>query len=374
MFRPFVRVLICFLLALTVGARAASFIPARAMVVLMSGLPGDVESESAYRELLQTWLEVLAANGQAQKIYVLCDDPDSVKVSPPAAGVKESSLVMVLRADRTNFVALASKLQGGTNGLIVIAWGHGGKQGSESVFHVRGPRITARDFKEMAGKATDSRWILQFRGSGLFAGALAAEGRQILSSDFETPFTSDPVGMSMLAKAVRAKPEISFEALAEALGKGTVAWYAERNLARTEEPTLWAGKEKPKLLAPAGEENALASEKPDTGPKPPKPEEKGSMPEPLSRDLPAVWQEIKRADARNYPDADGVVLRRRISYTLGSNPAVASEQDQFIQILTAEGKRFGDFDVSFSPPHETISFLDTEVLSPDGKLATIWAS
>jgi hypothetical protein len=351
--------------ALAFGARGASFIPPGGTVVILSGLSGDVESESAYRELLQTWLEVLAAKGKARKIFVLCDEPESV--------AKESSPVTVLRADRTNFLALASRLQATTNALTVIAWGHGGKQGSEPVFHVRGPRITARDFKEFAEKvaAPDSRWILQFRGSGVFAGAVAGEKRQVLSSDFETAFTSDPVGMSVIGKIVRGKPEISFDELAEAFGRGTMAWYAERNLARTEEPTLWVGKDKPKLLAPASEENALASEKSETAAKPAKPGEKGSMPEPLPRDLPAVWQEIKRADAKNYPDADGIVLRRRISYTLGSNPAVASEQDEFIQILTAEGKRFGDFDVSFSPPHETITFLDTEVLSPDGKLARL---
>src|SRR3954470_2476464 len=130
--------------ALAFGARGASFIPPGGTVVILSGLSGDVESESAYRELLQTWLEVLAAKGKARKIFVLCDEPESV--------AKESSPVTVLRADRTNFLALASRLQANTNALTVLAWGHGGKQGSEPVFHVRGPRIPARDFKEFAEK------------------------------------------------------------------------------------------------------------------------------------------------------------------------------------------------------------------------------
>ena len=85
-------------------------------------------------------------------------------------------------------------------------------------------------------------------------------------------------------------------------------------------------------------------------------------------DLPEVWKAIKRVEPQKYPDADGVILRRRCSYTLGSSPAVATEQEEFIQILTPEGKRFGDFDVSYSPPHEDINFLDCEVLRPDGKL------
>src|SRR5207237_1406891 len=84
-----------------------------------------------------------------------------------------------------------------------------------------------------------------------------------------------------------------------------------------------------------------------------------------------AWKDLTRVDAKNYPDADGVILRRRLNYTLGSNPAIATEQEEFIQILTPEGKRFGDFDISYSPPFEDISFLDCEVLRADGKLARL---
>src|SRR5262249_14198886 len=42
-----------------------------------------------------------------------------------------------------------------------------------------------------------------------------------------------------------------------------------------------------------------------------------------------------------------------------------------IQILTAEGKRSGDFDISYAPPFEDISFSDCEVLSPQGKLTRL---
>src|SRR6202040_2116724 len=44
---------------------------------------------------------------------------------------------------------------------------------------------------------------------------------------------------------------------------------------------------------------------------------------------------------------------------------------EFIQILTPEGKRFGDFDISYSPPAEEINFLDCEVLRADGKLVRL---
>src|SRR5258707_968048 len=70
---------------------------------------------------------------------------------------------------------------------------------------------------------------------------------------------------------------------------------------------------------------------------------KPSQPESLSADLPPAWKEITRLDPTKYPDADGLLLRRRLSYTLGSNPAIAADHEEFIQILTAEGKRFGDF-------------------------------
>ena len=91
----------------------------------------------------------------------------------------------------------------------------------------------------------------------------------------------------------------------------------------------------------------------------------------LPGDLPAAWKEIKRVEARKYPEADAVILRRRLSYTLGSNPAIATEQEEFIQVLTPEGKHYGDFDVSYSPPYEDITFLDCEVLRADGKLVRL---
>src|SRR5437588_7270331 len=38
------------------------FIPPQATVILMSSLAGDVESENAYRDQLQTWLDILATS------------------------------------------------------------------------------------------------------------------------------------------------------------------------------------------------------------------------------------------------------------------------------------------------------------------------
>ena len=313
--------------------------PERATVVLMTGLPGDMESENTYHEQLQSWLEILSAAGKASRIYVLSDDPASVTL--PAKPESKA-----LKGDHAGFVSLGRTLAGETNGLVVIAWGHGGRQGSTPVFHVRGPRITAADFKALASQAaaTDSRWILMFPGSGSFATQLAGDKRQVLASECETMFTSDPVGMAVLLKLARDKPALSFEALSEEFGRATGAWYAERNLARTEEPTLWLETAQPRLLAAASETNSFASIRPRETNAPPA----GKPPaaETAGAELPAVWKAIKRVEPQKYPDADGVILRRRCSYTLASSPAVATEQEEFIQVLTPEGKRFGDFDVS----------------------------
>jgi transglutaminase-like putative cysteine protease len=358
--------------------------PPQSTVVLLSGLPGDVESENDYSQQLAAWLELVASSGSVQKLLVLCDQPGTVKLPEKVQGE-------VLKADRKTFVGLAQALGQGTRSLVVIAWGHGSRQGNAPVFHVRGPRLTAADFKELAGHVgqAESRWVLMFRGSGAFAAQLAGSGRQVLASERETSFSSDPVEMELLLKLARAEPGLSFEALSEKLGQATAAWYSERSLARTEEPTLWVGQESPRLLARAdGQEAGAEAKSKETketakadNAEPTKPAEAIVNPiprpqprvapepaGPLATNLPASWGGIKRVEPQKYPEADGVILRQRLTYTLASSPAIVSEQEQFIQVLTAEGKRYGDFDVSFSPPFEDINFLDCEVLGPDGKL------
>jgi len=260
----------------------------------MAGVPGDVESEGNYRDQMQSWLELATGSGKAARIFVLCDDPQAVTSPaspdgtsatkegeaatnrPPADPstmangqwqmANRSCPVSVLKGDRSTFLGLGQKLAGGTNALVVIAWGHGGRQGNMPVLHVRGPRITAADFKAVARQAAvgESRWILMFRGSGAFAEVLAGDGRQIIASEGETMFSDDPVGMSLLQKIAKEKPELPFQALAQELGRATEAWYKERNLARTEEPTLWVATDKPRqLIVVAAEEEAGEAMKPD---------------------------------------------------------------------------------------------------------------
>ena len=123
--------------------------PPQSTVVLFAGVPGDVESEENYRDQLQSWLELAKGSGRAARIFVLCDEPQAVALpGNPGTGsqlsvISNQSPVVVLKGDRASFLGLGKTLAGETNTLVVIAWGHGGRQGNKPVLHVRGPRITA---------------------------------------------------------------------------------------------------------------------------------------------------------------------------------------------------------------------------------------
>ncbi len=351
-------------------AETRPLFPPAATVVLMSGLPGDIENEHAYREQLQTLIETLDHCGHTGKVLVLSDNPEAAKA---IAGERK---IDFLKADRSHFLDLGQTLASDTNELVAVVWGHGGRQGATPVFHVRGPRLTAPDFVTFCGKAErPSRWLLMFRESGSFARQLAGSGRVVLSSDAETAFGSDPIAMQVLLRLLRANPVRPFASLVENLGRETSAWYSERNLARVEEPALWLGTEKPQLLAGlAAEARAADGSMPSDSTsgntnKPVAPAPKVVQLEPA--ELPAVWKKLEHVSAKDFPDSDAVVLKRRVNYTFGTHPAVISEQEEFIQILTPEGKQFGDFDVMYSPPYEELSFLDCEVLSPEGKISRL---
>src|SRR5438445_8280502 len=93
--------------AFSVRANAQGpLIPGQATVILMSSLAGDVESENAYRDQLQAWLEIVTASNP-RRIVVLLDAPESVSL---AANAEKT----VLKAGRTNFLGLAAILAGET--------------------------------------------------------------------------------------------------------------------------------------------------------------------------------------------------------------------------------------------------------------------
>ena len=143
-----------------------------------------------------------------QQVFICCGRPETLRLSAKSPAQK-------LKAGREEFLSLGKTLAGQTNPLVVIVWGHGGVQGKTPVLHVRGPRLAAGDFKAFVAQMpqAEARWVLWFRGSGRFASELAAGKRQILCSEKETRFSSDPVGMPLVLKLLRNRPEISFTAL-----------------------------------------------------------------------------------------------------------------------------------------------------------------
>jgi len=335
-------------------------------VVLLVGLAGDTETEHAYQEQLQTWLEVLARPALRQ-VFVLCD-------REPSTTAPSSLRMQYLPNNRTNFLSLTQKLDHASSSVVVIAWGHGGSQGATPVFHVHGPRLTPADFSTVAGSLSNSTWLLYFRGSGAFARQVAARGPAVVSSDRDTAFTSDPIGMPVLLKIIRGNPDLTLEELAHRVGAGTSGWYSERGLARTEEPMLWLPGHPPERLAVEERDSSLSGPpsgtptvseaKPARSPGPAEASAETSahaQPGP-----PPSWRALSKVDPDRYPDSDAVILWQSLTCTVGAHPAVSTEQEQYIQILNAEGKKFGDFDVSYSPPEEEIEFLDCEVLRPDG--------
>lgn len=333
-------------------------------VVFLSGLPGDAESENAYQDQLQRWLDILSSR-PVRKCIVFCDQPGLVSDSKKLA-------VQTIKGDREHFLKLPVLIGSRSDPVTVIIWGHGGKQGSTPVFHVRGPRLTPDDVSAVAGKlqSLSSRWILMFRGSGAFARALSRSGREILSSDEASMFSSDPAGLPVLIKLLKDNPESSLSQLGNRFGRATADWYAQRQLARTEDPAVWLDGQPPRRLAnaqvdsdtpnaPEQASNSVVRSAVSSGEQSPT----GSSPA-----SPAGWDQIRKTLPQAYPDADAVVLQRNQVCHLGSDPALVTEREEFIQILRPEGKRFGDFDVAFEPPLEEVEFLTCEVLGPDGKL------
>jgi hypothetical protein len=198
-----------------------------------------------------------------------------------------------------------------------------------------------------------------FRGSGRFASELASGQRRIISSEHDSIFRSDPIGMGVLVKVLRDNPTATFGVIADRLGPAVAKWYDDQNLARTEEPTVWIGPGPAQPLIAAAQPLEKIPTANAAEPPPP--------PRPATRTNAAAWS-VTRVKVSEYPDADSVILKRRITYTLGVNPAIAAEHEEYIQVLTSEGKEAGDFDITYSPPYERLEFLDCEIQRPDGSV------
>lgn len=357
-------------------ARGADPLTAGADVVVLTGLPGDVESETVFGRQSERLLEILAlAEGRPRRVIVL-NDSSTLGAVPPDLDVS------VRRGDRGGFLGLGEELAASGAPLTVFVWGHGGSRGPDPVFHVRGPRLEPADFRTLAETiGGPSRWVLLFRQSGAFARAVAAPGREILSSENATAFKSTPVAPALVLEILREEPALSLTGLAERLGPATLSWYEEQHLARQEEPTLWLGEAPPRQVAEqarvamvggdlgdADDDDARPPDDTGTGEPRDEPETTAPSSPPTSR---GALQEVERVAAERYPNASAVVLRRRLAYVLADNPAMTSESEEYIQVLTPEGSTHGDFDIAYHPPGEKITFLDLEVLRPDGTVVRL---
>ncbi len=317
-------------------------------VVVLCGIAGDAEHEKSYEEIQTGILNSLATQGpRTGRVFLL-----SELTGPLPAGLN----VERRSPTRADFLALAPELKG--NPLTVFVWGHAGTLKDAPVFHVRGPRLTPGDLKNVAeSTGGPSEWVLMFCGSGDFARGVQSETRHVLASEAGTRFSSDPLGMGWVARSMGNAS--SLQDLGVTVGSAIRRLYEERHLVRVEESALWTGTEVPAKLisedAPALDPGKPAN--PVAG--------AGQAPD---------WTTIARAQPEDYPEEDGVILKRRVAYVLGEATAITEEHEEVIQILLAEGKRLGDFNVSFSPPDETLDFEACEVFGPDGKLQKLQES
>jgi hypothetical protein len=325
-------------------------------VVILAGLPGDMESEKTFGDQTQRLLELLDRPGLApQKVLLLSSSSD--------VATKPSYALEVLPNDRATFLGLADRFKTAPSPVVFVVFGHGGSEGSTSVFHVPGPRLTPDDFATVAAGEPSSTWLLFFPGSGNFARALQAEKRTVLATEAgDQVFTEDPISFGLFLNVLEKENDLN--RLGAAWGAATKNWYDSRQLARMEEPSLWVDTQPPRKLAEA----ATASSVTDAAPSATTNAAPAAVPPGLTE---ADWKSIVPVDPAQYPQSDAITLSRHVAYLLDDNDGVTEDEEIFLQILTPAGKRYGDFQFSFSPPDEDLNFLACEVRLPDGQMESL---
>jgi len=353
---PFVR--ICFLLAMAWPffcgpVRAESLTKDRTVVILV-GLPGDMESDQAYSDQALKLLKILNQPDHKPASVTLLHNLGSLADFTPDYPLTKSS------NDRASVLALADKIKaaGAAHAPVYFVFGHAGTQGTEGVFHVPGPRLTAADFATLAGASDASTWLLFFPGSSAFAGAIQGPKRVVLATEADQVYDQDPISFPLFLALFNSEPDL--EKLAPQLGVATDQWYTTRQLARTEEPALWSNGLPPRKLI--GEGNASPDAVSVASVLTAQPAAPG-----VSTDADA-WKTITAADAKDYPNSDAVILSSHVSYLIDDNSQVKEMDETFLQILTHAGKRFGDFDFEYTPPDEDITFDACEVRHADGTM------
>ena len=350
-------------------------------VVILAGLPGDMESEKAYTDDAVRLLNLCNGAGLTPKKVLLLSN------LPLTLNFETTYKLDQLANDKKTFLGLTDSLKDAAPPVFVVL-GHGGNEGTTPVFHVPGPRLTPADFATVAKASPASTWLLFFPGSGFFAKALKAPQRTVLATEADDQhFNQDPISFGLLLGLLAQENDLA--KLADKLGAATDHWYKDRSLARTEEPALWVNENAPRKLivaeAAVAEAAPLASgTNPPIGPAPrPRPLRPRPASQPLPNPAPATppavttvaasasWKNIVPVKPADYPDADAVTLTRHESYQVDNDTAMTEDEESFVQILTRDGKRFGDFDFAYSPPDEDLNFVACEVRRPDGTIESL---
>ena len=342
------------------GAEGKSFVSGGTVVILV-GLPGDMESEKTYGDETIRLLHLLNRPEFApQKVVLL----SSV---PPSVDLKWGFPLEVVPNGRDSFLALVDKLKEAPAPAVFIAFGHGGNQGRTPVFHVPGPRLTPDDFATVAATKAASTWLLFFPGCGNFAKALQAPGRTLLATEAgDKVFTEDPISFGIFLNALETEGDLN--RLSTIWGGATKNWYDSRQLARTEDPAIWFEMQQPVKLAvsPKTAADAIAADPQSTT------NSLAAMP-PTPTPAPAAppgdaWSSIVPVDPAKYPQSNAITLSRSVSYILDDKNGVTEDEETFLQVLTPAGKRYGDFQFAFAPPNEDLNFLACEVRRTNGQI------
>jgi transglutaminase-like putative cysteine protease len=350
---PFAR--ICFLLAMAwpsfcAPLRAESLTKDKTVVILV-GLPGDMESDQTYSDDTLKLLKILNQPDHKPASVTLLHNLGSLADFTPDYPLTKTT------NDRAAFLALADKIKaaGAAHPPVYFVYGHGGVQGTDAVFHVPGPRLMAADFAAMAGASDSSTWLLFFPGSAVFAGAIQGPKRVVLATEADQIFNQDPISFPLFLAAFSAEPDL--DKLAPQFGASTDQWYSSRSLSRMEDPALWSNGQPPRKLIGEATNGPDAAAGVATAPAPA-----------LGATADDAWKAITPADASDYPQSDAVILSRHVAYLIDDNNQVTEDEETFLQILTRAGKRFADFDFEYTPPFEDITFDACEVRHADGQM------
>ncbi len=189
-----------------------------------------MESDQAYSDQTLKLLKILNQPAQKPASVTLLHNLGSLADFAPDYPLTKTS------NDRAAFLALADKIKaaGAAHPPVYFVIGHGGTQGTDPVFHVPGPRLTAPDFATLAGASDASTWLLFFPGSSAFAGAMQGPKRVVLATEAGQVYDQDPISLPLFLALFNSEPDL--DKLAPQLGVATDQWYTTRQLARTEEP------------------------------------------------------------------------------------------------------------------------------------------